>query len=99
MDTNNIISQVAHLIRTRDVGPKDPNQIKVQKPVEPPKDEVELSSAGESFASTSAALPEYEKEQAMKVERLKALVQSGHYKMDEGMVDSIAERIAKNLLA
>jgi anti-sigma28 factor (negative regulator of flagellin synthesis) len=97
MDTNNIISQVAQLIRTRDIGPKDPKEIKVQKQVEPPKDEVELSSAGESFAS--AALPDYEKEQAMKVERLKSLVQTGNYKMDEEMINNIAERIAKNLLA
>ena len=31
----------------------------------------------------------------MKVERLKALVQNGTYKMDEDMVANIAENIAK----
>lgn len=99
MITNDIITQVANIIRTRDLSLKDPKEIKVQRDILAPVDEVELSSAGESYANPVSAQPDYEKDQHMKVERLKALVQKGNYKMDETMVDSIAERIAKNLLA
>ena len=98
MITNDIITQVANIIRTRDLSQKDPKEIKVQRDILAPVDEVELSSAGESYANPVSAQPDYEKDQHMKVERLKALVQKGNYKMDETMVDSIAERIAKNLL-
>jgi anti-sigma28 factor (negative regulator of flagellin synthesis) len=98
MMTNDIVSQVAHLIRTRDLSQKDPKEIKVQKEISAPKDEVELSSAGETYANPVTAQPDYEKDQHMKVERLKALVQKGNYKLDETMVNSIAERIARNLL-
>src|SRR5688572_1460530 len=99
MMTNDIISQVAHLIRTRDLSQKDQKDIKVQKEISAPKDEVELSSAGETYANPVSPVPEYEKDQHMKVERLKALVQKGNYKLNEEMVNSIAEKIAKNLLA
>src|SRR5688572_14739783 len=98
MMTNDIVSQVAHLIWTRDLSQKDPKEIKVQKEISAPKDEVEISTAGETYANPVNAQPEYEKDQHMKVERLKALVQKGHYKLDETMVNSIAERIARNLL-
>ncbi len=99
MMTNDIVSQVAHLIRTRDLSQRDPKEIKVQKELAPPKDEVELSTTGESYANPVTAQPEYEKDQHMKVERLKALVQKGNYKLDEDMVNNIAENIAKGLLA
>lgn len=98
MLTNEIVSQVAHLIRTRDLSQKDPKEIKVQKEILAPKDEVELSTAGENYAHPVTTQSEYEKDQHMKVERLKALVQGGHYKLDEGMVNSIAERITRDLL-
>lgn len=98
MMTNDIISQVANLIRTRDLSQRDPKEIKVQKEISAPKDEVELSSAGETYANPVSTQSEYEKDQHMKVERLKALVQKGNYKLNEEMVNNIAENIARDLL-
>jgi anti-sigma28 factor (negative regulator of flagellin synthesis) len=99
MLTNDIVSQVAQLIRTRDLSQKDPKEIKVHKEILAPKDEVEISSTGESYANPVSSSPDYEKDQHMKVERLKVLIQKGNFKLDEDMVNSIAERIAKSLLA
>jgi anti-sigma28 factor (negative regulator of flagellin synthesis) len=100
MITNDIINKVAQLIRTQDPGHKDPKEIKVNKELLAPKDKdaVVLSQAGESYAHPAAPRAEYEKDQIMKVERLKALVQKGSYKIDEEMANTIAERIARELL-
>ena len=98
MMTNDIVNQVAHLIRTRDLNSKDPKEIKVHKDLTAPVDEVELSSTGESYANPVTTESDYEKDQHMKVERLKALIQSRNYRMDEDMVNNIAENIAKSLL-
>lgn len=102
MITNDIINKVAQLIRTQDPGHKDPKEIKVNKELLAPKDKdkdaVVLSAAGESYAHPAEPRAEYEKDQIMKVERLKALVQKGSYKIDEEMANTIAERIARDLL-
>jgi len=96
MMTTEIVNEIARLMRQRDLSAKDQKDIKVQKSVvEPPKDEVELTKSGEFYANPVTSSNEYEKDQFMKVERLKSLVQSGNYKMDEDMVENIAERIAK----
>ncbi len=99
MITNDIVNQVAHLIRTRDLSQKDPKEIKVRRDITAPVDEVEISRAGGSYANPVSTQSDYEKDQHMKVERLKALVRNGNFKMDEDMVDNIAENIARNLLA
>lgn len=100
MITNDIINKVAQLIRTQDPGHKDPKEIKVNKELLAPKDKdaVVLSAAGESYAHPAEPRAEYEKDQIMKVEHLKALVQKGSYKIDEEMANTIAERIARDLL-
>ena len=96
MMSTEIVNEVARLMRSRDLSSKDQKEIKVQKsPIDAPKDEVELSPAGESYANPVATSNEYDKEQHMKVERLKSLVQSGSYKMDPDMVENIASNIAK----
>jgi anti-sigma28 factor (negative regulator of flagellin synthesis) len=95
MMTTEIVNEIAHLMRQRELSLKDPKEIKAQKSViEAPKDEVELSQSGEFYSNPVSTSNEYEKDQFMKVERLKSLVQTGNYKMDEDMVNTIAERIA-----
>jgi anti-sigma28 factor (negative regulator of flagellin synthesis) len=103
-----IVNEIAKLIRQRDVIPKDPKQskeIKAKTGIAAPKDAVVLSKSAEAYAQTSAqtsqasvSTAEFEKEQGMKVERLRALVNSGNYSMDEKTVESIAERIANTLM-
>lgn len=99
MITNDIVNQVAHIIRSRDLNLKDPKEIKAQKEITAPVDEVEISPTGESYAHPVSSQSDYEKDQHMKVERLKALVRNGNFKMDEDMVNNIAESIARSLLA
>jgi anti-sigma28 factor (negative regulator of flagellin synthesis) len=99
MMSTEIVNEVAQLMRQKGLGQKDPKDIKVQKSViETPKDEVELTKTGEFYANTVSKSNEYEKEQFMKVARLKTLVQTGNYKMDDDMVATIAERIAKTFM-
>jgi anti-sigma28 factor (negative regulator of flagellin synthesis) len=99
MMTTEIVNEIAHLMRQRDLSLKDPKEVKAQKSVlDTPQDEVELTKTGEFYANPVSTSNEYEKDQYMKVERLKSLVQSGNYKMDKDMVNNIAENIAKMFL-
>jgi anti-sigma28 factor (negative regulator of flagellin synthesis) len=100
MMTNDIVSKIAQLVAQRELSlaPKENRELKARKGLSAPQDTVNLTSAAKSFADTAANVSEYEKEQYMKVERLKALVGGGGYKMDEAMVSSIAERIANTLI-
>jgi anti-sigma28 factor (negative regulator of flagellin synthesis) len=101
MMSTDIVNEIAHLIRQRDVtlkGPKEVKEIRAQSGLAGPQDAVQLSKAGEAYAHAPVSTSEYEKEQGMKVERLKALVSTGNYKMDPKMVENIAERITNMLL-
>lgn len=96
-----IVNEIAHLIRQRDVTFKDPKEvkeIKARSGMAEPKDAVELSKTAVDYANASVSATGLEKEQGMKVERLKALVNSGNYKMDPKMVENIAANIAKMLI-
>lgn len=95
-----IVNEIARLMRAREPAPaKNAKEIKSKHEVAVRQDEVALSSTAQSFAAkTAGVVSELEKEQMMKVERLKALVNGGNYKMDEEMVTSIAERIANTLV-
>jgi hypothetical protein len=95
MMTTEIVQQVAQLLRTKELHPKDAKDIKIQKDTSAPMDEVELSSTGELYANPVASQSEYEKEQFMKVQRLKSLVKTGTYHMDKDAVEAIAANIAK----
>lgn len=95
MMTTEIVTQVAQLIRQKEISPKDSKELKIQKSALTPKDEVELTSVGELYANPVTSQSEYEKEQMMKVERLKSLVSSGKYDMPDKAVDAIASKIAK----
>ena len=95
MMTTQIVNEIAHMIRQRDLSLKDPKEVKLQKSSDVPKDEVTLSAAGEAFAHPVSTSNEYDKEQYMKVERLKSLVNSGSYHMDPDTVEAIASKIAK----
>ncbi|MDB5047413.1 MAG: hypothetical protein JWO30_484 [Fibrobacteres bacterium] len=100
MMTTDIVNEIARLMAQRDLSLKDPKeikQLKAQKGLTAPQDQVTLTAAGKSYAAASST-SELDKEQAMKVERLKALVGGGNYKMDQQMVESIAERIANTLV-
>jgi flagellar biosynthesis anti-sigma factor FlgM len=101
MNTTDIVNEVARIMRQRDVSLKDPKEtreIKAKREIEAPHDEVTLTSSAKNYASSAAQAPEYEKDQMMKVERLKSLVNAGQYKMDHQTVETIAERIANMLL-
>ena len=95
MMTTEIVNEIAHLMRQREMSLKDPKEVKLQKHADVAKDEVTLSKAGEAFAHPVSSQSEFEKEQFMKVERLKTLVINGTYQMDKDMVDAIASKIAK----
>lgn len=101
MKTNEIVSEIAHLLRQREASFKDPKEIKEIKSkhgATVPQDEVTLTSTAKSYANLEATSSEMEKEQFLKVERLKSLVNGGSYKLDDSMVESIAERIANMLV-
>jgi anti-sigma28 factor (negative regulator of flagellin synthesis) len=101
MISSSITNEIAHLIQQREVtlkGSKDSKELKVKSRIETPKDAVQLSKTGAAFSSSATSTSEFEKEQGMKVERLKSLVSSGNYKMDSHMVETIAERIANTLV-
>lgn len=101
MISTDIVNEIAHLIQKRELtlkNPKDIKEIKVQTGLSLPHDAVELSSSAITYTSAESATSELEKEQGMKVERLKSLVNSGNYKMDQEMVNAIAERIANMLV-
>ncbi len=90
-----IVSQLAHILR-QELNPKDPKDLKVRKPVDFPKDAVEISKSTEALLV--ATQNDLEKEQQFKVERLKSLVQSNGYHLDDSTIENIAGRIAKSLL-
>ena len=101
MISTDIVNEIARLLAQRDLSLKDPKeakQLKEQKGLAVPRDLVTLTSVGKSYASAAGSTSDLEKEQAMKVERLKALVGDGNYKMDHQMVENIAERIANMLV-
>jgi anti-sigma28 factor (negative regulator of flagellin synthesis) len=101
MISTDIVNEIARLMAQRELSLKDPKeakQLKAQKGMIAPQDQVTLSSVGKSYASAAGSTSELEKEQGMKVERLKALVGDGNYKMDHQMVETIAERIANMLV-
>jgi anti-sigma28 factor (negative regulator of flagellin synthesis) len=100
MMTNDIVSKIAQLVAQRELSlnPKENRELKSKKGLSAPQDTVNLTSAAKSFADSAANVSEYEKEQYMKVERLKALVGGGSYKVDDAVLSSIAERIANTLI-
>lgn len=101
MIKNDIVNEIARLMAQREVGLKDPKEakeLKAQRGISQRPDEVTLTSAAKTYASHEAAASDWENEQYMKVERLKALVAGGNYHMDKEMVESIAERIANMLV-
>lgn len=98
--TNDIVNKIAQLVAQRELSlnPKENRELRARKGLSAPQDIVTLTSTAKSFADTAANVSEYEKEQYMKVERLKALVGGGSYKVDDAVVSSIAERIANTLI-
>lgn len=96
MKTPEIVSQLAQLLRHKELTSKDPKQpLKIREDLFEPKDEVELTSAGTQYSNPVTQQTDFEKDQHMKVERLKSLVASGNYRLDEDMVESIASDIAR----
>lgn len=101
MKTNDIVTEIAHLMAQRELTLKDPKEtkeLKSKKGISNPKDTVTFTSKAQTYAASGTEVSSYEKEQNMKVERLKTLVNQGHYKMDDAMVSTIAERIANTLV-
>lgn len=101
MKTNDIVTEIAHLVAQRELTLKDHKEIKElksKKGISNPKDTVTFTSTAQTYAASGSEVSSYEKEQNMKVERLKTLVNQGHYKMDDAMVSTIAERIANTLV-
>jgi anti-sigma28 factor (negative regulator of flagellin synthesis) len=101
MMSTDIVNEIARLIQQRNVtlkNRKDIKDVKADTGISARRDEVELSSAAEAYAHAGISTSEFEKEQGMKVERLKALVSAGNYKMDNHVVEAIAERITNMLI-
>lgn len=101
MINNDIVNEIARLVAQRELTLKDPREIKElksKKGISHPTDTVTFTSKAQTYASSGAEISSYEKEQNMKVERLKSLVAEGHYKMDDAMVSTIAERIANTIV-
>ena len=101
MKTTDIVNEVARLMAQRELGLKDSkesHEIKAKRGLPSVRDAVELSDSAKAFAGHEAAGTDYESEQNFKVERLKSLVSNGNYHMDQGMVETIAERIANMLV-
>jgi anti-sigma28 factor (negative regulator of flagellin synthesis) len=94
MITSDIGSEVARILRQQASG-KDAKEVKGHKTELERRDEVELTQAASDYARSSSKGSELEAEQRMKVERLKSLVNSGNYKMDQEMVETIAANIAQ----
>jgi anti-sigma28 factor (negative regulator of flagellin synthesis) len=97
METPEIVSHLAQLIRQRGVWEKDPGkQSRVrEQPAVPDRDAVQLTQAGAHYAASGSEETDLEQEQAMKVQRLKALVENGNYHLNDEMVEDIASSIAK----
>ena len=101
MINNDIVNEIARLVAQRELTLKDPKEtkeLKSKKGISTPMDTVTFTSSAQSYAASGTEISTYEKEQNMKVERLKTLVNEGHYKMDDAMVSTIAERIANTLI-
>ena len=99
METPEIISQVAQIMRLRGQWEKGPDQeTRIPKAPLVHKDEVNLTETGAHYAQVSGENGNYETEQSMKVERLKALVDGGKYRMDAETVNAVAEKIARMFL-
>lgn len=101
MINNDIVNEIARLVAQRELTLKDPKEtkeLKSKKGISTPTDTVTFTSSAQSYAASGTEVSAYEKEQYMKVERLKTLVNQGHYKMDDAMVSTIAERIANTLV-
>jgi len=99
--TNDIVNKIAHLVAQRELTLKDSKDIKelrTKKGLSAPQDTVTFTAAAQSYAESGTAVSGYEKDQNLKVERLKALVNSGNYKIDDAVESSIAERIANTLV-
>lgn len=101
MIKNDIVNEIAHLMAQRELTLKDPKEIKElksKKGISNPTDTISFTPKALSYAASGTEISSYEKEQNLKVERLKSLVSEGHYKMDDAMVSTIAERIANTLV-
>jgi anti-sigma28 factor (negative regulator of flagellin synthesis) len=100
MMTNDIVNKIAQLVAQRELSltPRENKELRSKKGLSAPQDTVSLTSIAKTFSGASANVSEYEKEQYMKVERLKALVGGGSYRVDDAVVSSIAERIANTLV-
>lgn len=89
-----IVTRVAELIR----NPAKVSKSKLDRERESKTDSVELSQSAAKLADAAKETSgEYEKNRVEKVKRLEQLVQGGHYKMNDEMVDQIAERIIELL--
>lgn len=101
MMSTDIVNEIAHLMAQRDLtlkGSKEARPLKAQKGLSVPEDSVSFTMAAKTPAGDGTPESEMAKEQALKVERLKALVGGGNYKLDHKMVESIAENIANMLV-
>jgi anti-sigma28 factor (negative regulator of flagellin synthesis) len=89
-----IISRVSEILTEKRLNVASPKKIESVK-----VDKVEISSAGNEvkhIADKIAAAEDVSRQQ--RVEDLKKAIQLGEYQMNEHMINSIAETIAKTLL-
>ena len=89
-----ILNRVSELMR----NPQASKKTQVDRAREAQTDSVELSADAAKLTKAAEEVSgEYEKQRAEKVNRLEQLVQSGSYKMNDEIVDQIAQRIIETL--
>jgi anti-sigma28 factor (negative regulator of flagellin synthesis) len=89
-----VISQIAQKVFYKNA--KVPKELqKSSKSVSGSNDTVSLSKNAIENLSNSSEGVEFDKNREQKIDRIKSLIDGNNYQIDEGVIDKIAENIAK----
>ncbi len=95
METS-IISQIAQKVFYKNA--KVPDELQAKRESHVVKDKVTLSSMAVAYKSEATTSPEVDPDRQMHIERIKSLVQSGNYQMNNKVIEDIAEKIVKSFM-
>ncbi len=94
MNTN-LISQIAQKIYYK--NSKVPEELQASTENFTARDSVTLSKNAITFEEHSSSQTEYDKDRAIRFERIKSLVAADKYNMDSKVIEKIAEKIVGSL--
>ena len=94
METN-IISQVAQKVFFKNA--KVPEELQAAGEPNAVGDQVTLSKEAVAYIKSSEGSSEFENARELQLQRIKSLVNSGHYRLDRDVIDQIAEKIVNSL--